>query len=244
MFSFSFRRNNNLTDIYWEKNDCYESHHDTIKAEWNEFQNWVENPLMTWNTLVMFGLSFVVKILSVTTSMIDTEDEIVKKQQMPRSQTYLKRFGMPVVDSFTGICNICRVKVAKSTRHCRLNMTTIEYLNRKPVYMDDYVSENDDNDHRFMRFMTQKIRRTWMRVVRKGYHKVKNTKDDTQVDMEEFFATRTIRPTIINEQEIDYDDDMGLDMTFLQQPNTSKIAKLLDISEQEVRQQQSKVSHK
>lgn len=149
MFSFSFRRNNNLTEIYWEKNDwyrkhgyslpldtyfilqwisliildicffgflaqfvsSYESHHDTIKAEWNEFQNWVENPLMTWNTLVMFGLSLVVKILSVTTSMIDTEDEIVKKQQIPRSQTYLKRFGMPVVDSFTGICNICRVKV-------------------------------------------------------------------------------------------------------------------------------------
>lgn len=58
------------------------------------------------------------------------------------------------------------------------------------------------------------------------------------VDMDELFATRTIRPVITLDDEPDYDDDMGLDMTILEEkpariPSRSKAAKLLDITEEE-----------
>jgi hypothetical protein len=61
----------------------------------------------------MIGLSLLVKVLSITTSSIDTEDPVVTSQrdQVNRSQTYVRRNGIPVIDSFTSICNICRVKV-------------------------------------------------------------------------------------------------------------------------------------
>jgi hypothetical protein len=61
----------------------------------------------------MAGLSTLVKILSITTSMVETEDPTVTSQrgEVTRSQTYVRRYGIPVIDSFSGICNICRVKV-------------------------------------------------------------------------------------------------------------------------------------
>lgn len=61
----------------------------------------------------MIGLTTLVKILSISTSMVETEDPVVTKQrqQISRSQTYARRYGIPVIDSFTGICNICRIKV-------------------------------------------------------------------------------------------------------------------------------------
>ncbi|KAL9554589.1 hypothetical protein PS6_003334 [Mucor atramentarius] len=61
----------------------------------------------------MIGLTTLVKILSISTSMVETEDPVVTKQrhQVSRSQTYARRYGIPVIDSFTGICNICRIKV-------------------------------------------------------------------------------------------------------------------------------------
>lgn len=61
----------------------------------------------------MAGLSTIVKILSVTTSMIETEDPVVTSQRglVTRSLTYVRRYGIPVIDSFSGVCNICRVKV-------------------------------------------------------------------------------------------------------------------------------------
>lgn len=61
----------------------------------------------------MAGLSTIVKILSVTTSIIETEDPVVTSQRdlVIRSQTYVRRYGIPVIDNFSGICNICRVKV-------------------------------------------------------------------------------------------------------------------------------------
>ncbi|KAL7311916.1 hypothetical protein PS15m_009626 [Mucor circinelloides] len=70
----------------------------------------------------MIGLTTLVKILSISTSMVETEDPVVTKQrhQVSRSQTYARRYGIPVIDSFTGICNICRIKVSKQTRHCKL----------------------------------------------------------------------------------------------------------------------------
>ncbi|KAI9282579.1 hypothetical protein BY458DRAFT_125355 [Sporodiniella umbellata] len=128
----------------------------------------------------------------------------------------------------------------------RMNMTTIEYLNRRPVY-DSYESEDEDDEgnkaKRFVRVVTQRIRRTWIRVARRGYHRLNTnskkpclptfTKKNAAVEDDGFFATRTIRPTIVNEQEIDYDDDMGLDMTLLQEKSTSKITKMLDIPEEE-----------
>lgn len=62
---------------------------------------------------VMIGLTTLVKILSISTSTVETEDPVVTKQrhQVSRSQTYARRYGIPVIDSFTGICNICRIKV-------------------------------------------------------------------------------------------------------------------------------------
>ncbi|KAL4209176.1 DHHC palmitoyltransferase-domain-containing protein [Rhizopus microsporus] len=356
----------------------------SLQADWTEFRNTAQVPWwISWNAVIMFGLSGLVKTLSVTTSLIDTEDLAVKQQQVPRSQTYIKRFGIPVIDSYTGICNICRVKVAKTTRHCKLcnkcidtmdhhckwlnccigkknyrvflslvacsflaltwylytafyvtyigfyrknvflvhalrlfsvqdinddingffyicmalvlvvtllamisfiaitklfvfhmqlvklNMTTIEYLNRRPVYYEDnyseYTSEEDEDEghskrykSRFMRLVTHKLRRTWMIVARNGYQKLNNTNThikrpaclpsfnntntinpasssllperDTPLDMEDFLATKTIRPVIIDEQEID------IDMTLLSEkrlPSTSKISRILDISEEE-----------
>lgn len=61
----------------------------------------------------MAGLSTIVKILSVATSMIETEDPVVTSQRglVTRSLTYVRRYGIPVIDSFSGVCNICRVKV-------------------------------------------------------------------------------------------------------------------------------------
>lgn len=148
-------------------------------------------------------------------------------------------------------------------------MTTIEYLNRRPVYYEDnyseYTSEEDEDEghskrykSRFMRLVTHKLRRTWMIVARNGYQKLNNTNThikrpsclpsfnntntinpasssllperDTPLDMEDFLATKTIRPVIIDEQEID------IDMTLLSEkrlPSTSKISRILDISEDE-----------
>lgn len=59
----------------------------------------------------MIFLSASVKLLSVTTSMVDTEDSAVASANVGRSQTYVRRYGIPVIDSFTCICSICRVKV-------------------------------------------------------------------------------------------------------------------------------------
>lgn len=61
----------------------------------------------------MLGFTAIVKILSISTSLIETEDPIVTNQkgQVARSQTYVRRYGIPVIDSYTGICNICRIKV-------------------------------------------------------------------------------------------------------------------------------------
>lgn len=61
----------------------------------------------------MLGFTTLVKLLSISTSMIETEDYVVtsQKSQVARSQTYVRRYGIPVIDSYTGICNICRIKV-------------------------------------------------------------------------------------------------------------------------------------
>lgn len=61
----------------------------------------------------MLGFTTIVKLLSICTSLIETEDPTVnsQKNQVTRSQTYVRRYGIPVIDSYTGICNICRIRV-------------------------------------------------------------------------------------------------------------------------------------
>ncbi|KAI9259514.1 DHHC palmitoyltransferase-domain-containing protein [Phascolomyces articulosus] len=70
----------------------------------------------------MVAFSIGVKLLSIITSFIPTEDSIVTTQrhEVPRSKTYVRKYGIPVVDSATGVCGICRIKVPRSTRHCKL----------------------------------------------------------------------------------------------------------------------------
>lgn len=70
-------------------------------------------------------------------------------------------------------------------------------------------------------------------------------KTHDSVNMEEFFATKTIRPVITlseEEGEPDYNDDMGLDLAILDEehqakpkarPSSNKLARLLDMSEED-----------
>ncbi|KAI8082523.1 DHHC palmitoyltransferase-domain-containing protein [Gilbertella persicaria] len=392
---------------------------DNLDDIWTQFNRQHRDPLSSWECKIMTLLTVLVKMLSITTSMIDTEDPTVKiqKDQVTRSRTYVRRYGIPVIDSFTGVCNMCRIKVPKSTRHCKLcnkcvdvmdhhckwlnccigksnyrlflvlvgtafialgwylyvafyvcwsifydpsvfklnaiallsfgsmhpqsdnldleyhicaaialfitliafisfvsitrllifhiklatlNLTTIEYLTLPATYKqmidsdDDYEDDSDyyyqtDDSYssqnakrrfrahkswavyRFYRTSVHKIRRMWVQIMRmiipnykyrrlnqgrvtgyccpsskrkrpqvlpSSYQKQRNRDGSRDnVNMEEFFATRTIRPQ--DNQEPDYDDDMDLDLTILQDQKpkkmSSKAAKLLDISEEDVR---------
>lgn len=70
-------------------------------------------PLSAWSWKIMAGFSAGVKVVSVITSFIPTEDPVVASQRgaVPRSKTYVRRLGIPVIDSSTRICGICRIKV-------------------------------------------------------------------------------------------------------------------------------------
>lgn len=61
----------------------------------------------------MVAFSIGVKLLSIITSLVSTEEPIVARQrhQVPRSKTYVRRYGIPVVDTMTSVCGICRIKV-------------------------------------------------------------------------------------------------------------------------------------
>ncbi|KAI8887532.1 zf-DHHC-domain-containing protein [Backusella circina FSU 941] len=92
-----------------------------IAEEWDNYSiAFPINDRSTWSCIIMIFLSASVKLLSVTTSFVDTEDSAVTSAKVGRSQTYVRRYGIPVIDSFTCICNICRVKVPRNTRHCKL----------------------------------------------------------------------------------------------------------------------------
>ncbi|KAI8985814.1 DHHC palmitoyltransferase-domain-containing protein [Pilobolus umbonatus] len=80
----------------------------------------IVNPYSSWTCYVMIGFSMMVKIFSIWTSMAETEDPVVTEGNVNRSLTYVRRYGIPVIDSHTSICNICRIKVSKATRHCKL----------------------------------------------------------------------------------------------------------------------------
>ncbi|KAI8150116.1 DHHC palmitoyltransferase-domain-containing protein [Fennellomyces sp. T-0311] len=89
------------------------------EAEAGEAVTW---PWSAWSWKIMVVFSIGVKALSIITSFIPTEEPIVATQrdEVPRSKTYVRKYGIPVVDSVTGICGICRIKVPRSTRHCKL----------------------------------------------------------------------------------------------------------------------------
>ncbi|CAO3636727.1 unnamed protein product [Cunninghamella echinulata] len=61
-----------------------------------------------------------IKLLSIITSFIETEDPVIKANPTPRSKSYVKKYGYSVIDPYTSICGICRIKVPKTTRHCKL----------------------------------------------------------------------------------------------------------------------------
>lgn len=125
------------------------------------------------------------------------------------------------------------------------------------------------------RMVTHKIRRIWIIIMRKfspqyRYQRIGHTKQtcpcgkrqkrsvlpqhSDSMDMEEFLATKTIRPTIDLDKDINYNDDMGLDVSLLDEDEdidndvlllemnknkkriSSKAAKLLDISEQQLQE--------
>lgn len=64
-----------------------------------------------WSYLIMLFFTIVPKLLIFITGVIDTTDPAVVAANVSRSRTYVKQYGIPVIDSHTGICGICRVKV-------------------------------------------------------------------------------------------------------------------------------------
>ncbi|KAI8069587.1 DHHC palmitoyltransferase-domain-containing protein [Gongronella butleri] len=75
---------------------------------------------VTLARMIMILITIGIKILSIATSLIETEDPVVQACQVSRSKTYVRKYGISVIDPYNGICGICRVKVAKTTRHCKL----------------------------------------------------------------------------------------------------------------------------
>ncbi|CAO3579913.1 unnamed protein product [Absidia cylindrospora] len=69
---------------------------------------------------VMALICIGIKALSVVTSFIETEDPVIQANLTPRSKTYVRKYGLSVIDSYTSICGICRIKVPKTTRHCKM----------------------------------------------------------------------------------------------------------------------------
>lgn len=86
---------------------------ESLKLTLSQIEQGYINPYTTWSSVVMAFFTTLVKVLSVTTSMIDTEDPVVAKERgkTPRSPTYIRRYGAPVIDVYSGVCNICKVKV-------------------------------------------------------------------------------------------------------------------------------------
>lgn len=141
---------------------------------------------------------------------------------------------------------------------------------------DYYYDENNRRRTRYhwiaYRLVTKKIRRIWIMVISKfipqyKYRRLGSSTKQTcpcgktkkkhsslpqhnNMDMEEFLATRTIRPTSDLDKDINYNDDMGLDVSLLEDNDEnldnsvllmemnnnkkripSKAAKLLDIQQ-------------
>ncbi|KAI9495348.1 DHHC palmitoyltransferase-domain-containing protein [Zychaea mexicana] len=97
----------------------------TLITAWNPEQDFVQVvkwPWAAWSWQIMVAFSIGVKTFSITASFISTEEPVVatQRQDVPRSKTYVRKYGIPVVDSSTGVCGICRIKVPRSTRHCKL----------------------------------------------------------------------------------------------------------------------------
>lgn len=70
-------------------------------------------PMAHWAWYIFAAFSVAVKVLSLATSFIETEDQSVamQREHVPRSKAYVRKYGIPVVDYQTSICGICRIKV-------------------------------------------------------------------------------------------------------------------------------------
>ncbi|KAF7731411.1 hypothetical protein EC973_000219 [Apophysomyces ossiformis] len=87
-------------------------------------------PLAAWSWYIMLGLGTAVKILSITTSAISTEDPVVaaQREQVPRSKTYVRKYGVPVIDSTTGICAIRVLGIEGSIDNADTALTSAFYI--------------------------------------------------------------------------------------------------------------------
>ncbi|RUS27929.1 hypothetical protein BC938DRAFT_482558, partial [Jimgerdemannia flammicorona] len=72
-----------------------------------------------WAYTIMLFMTVIPRLLVLVTAGTDTTDPVVVAANVPRSRTYVKQYGIPVIDSHTGVCGICRVKVMRTTRHCK-----------------------------------------------------------------------------------------------------------------------------
>ncbi|KAI8333232.1 DHHC palmitoyltransferase-domain-containing protein [Blakeslea trispora] len=118
---------------------------DNLNDIWDRFSQLQFDPFHSIECKIMALLTILVKLLSVTTSFIDTEDAAVssQKDQVPRSQTYVRRYGIPVIDSYTGVCNMCRIKVPKTTRHCKMCNKCVDYMDHHCKWLNCCVGKNN-----------------------------------------------------------------------------------------------------
>ncbi|KAI9487557.1 MAG: DHHC palmitoyltransferase-domain-containing protein [Benjaminiella poitrasii] len=116
-----------------------------VYENWNSLGSSSTISITSWKCTVMFGLSALVKVLSVWTSLTETEDPIVANQHgfVSRSQSYVKRYGVPVIDSITSICNICRIKVLKSTRHCKLCNKCVDHMDHHCKWLNCCIGKSN-----------------------------------------------------------------------------------------------------
>ncbi|KAI8380665.1 DHHC palmitoyltransferase-domain-containing protein [Choanephora cucurbitarum] len=118
---------------------------DNLNDIWTRFSQLRFDPLHSVECKIMALLTILVKVLSIATSMVDTEDAAVKSQkdQVPRSQTYVRRYGIPVIDTYTGVCNMCRIKVPKTTRHCKLCNKCVDFMDHHCKWLNCCVGKNN-----------------------------------------------------------------------------------------------------
>ncbi|KAJ1983725.1 hypothetical protein H4R34_001103 [Dimargaris verticillata] len=65
------------------------------------------------------ALSLTTGVCSLLTTWLDPTDPAVKHACVPRSTSYRMRPGVLVNDLTTGLCQVCQVKTAFDTRHCK-----------------------------------------------------------------------------------------------------------------------------
>ncbi|KAI8081340.1 DHHC palmitoyltransferase-domain-containing protein [Halteromyces radiatus] len=90
---------------------------------------------------IMAMICIGIKVLSIITSFIDTEDPIIQANRTTRSKTYVRKYGLSVIDPYTSICGICRIKVPKTTRHCKLCNKCISGMDHHCKWLNCCIGE-------------------------------------------------------------------------------------------------------